>query len=1595
MPTTARINERYERRRVLGQGGMGVVWWAFDHTLNREVSLKTIRDVRDKTALDLFRKECATLASMAHPNIVEIYDIGAMVENGQEVPYFVMPLLRGLTLDKLIETAASRLSVERCVDILLQVCRGLQAAHDKGLVHRDLKPSNIFVLEDDSAKIIDFGVAHLIDVHSTVKHGGTLLYMSPEQVMLKKPTPASDLFSLGVVAFEAITRRRPFEADSKEDLAERILHEMPPPAYQVNSSVSVAISQVIHKAMAKQPYQRFASAKEFGDYLQRAAHNDPIEYFSPARIEPRIQRVRKALEQGEVEFANEIISELESEAVLHPDLASLRKSTDEAVRSKTIQQLLETARRRFEEEEYQLALQKLQEALDLDPANTEAHTLRGDIENKRSSRQIDDWLRLAREHMENHAYGHARQALQSVLQLRPKESKAQQLLSEVDQREQEYQKARTEKESVYNAALEALEKGDLSSALSRLERVLEMDRRAPDTFSPDRAAVYQKLYNKVRSEHDQLVNSYQEARKQLDNGNFAAALTICEEVLKKSPANALFQSLKFDIEDRQRQEVSAYVARVDRAVDAEADLNRKLQLLEEALEKCPEETHFQRSLHTIRSKRDLVESIVAKARAFEGKGQFGEALAQWEILRNIYRQYPGLDVECERVSRRKQHRDRSDVRGRWVQRIDQALNVGDFSRALELCREALGEYTGDAELLALQRTASQELERIAQAEGLLREAETDFAAGNKEHGLQLLRDANHLDPTSSPIRQRLLDLLIGEAKSHIDGDWQQADGYLQEAIDLDPGNALARSLKTLIQDKKHESCVTDALSRARAFQAKADLPQAIAVLDEALQQYPDDTRLTQLRTQLKRSQKDAARVASRKLDVEELRTIQREAETVFNKDELESLFVKTQALATRYRDDDEFKAVTDALRERLERSRKPAADLDTDKPEVIAKTPPPPPPPRPPRPAAAPPAPPWYTAIGPFFSKLQARVIESFRDIVRVFHGQLPMSRLAIPAVLLAAALLLMVRVLQVYLPKNQEPPSATTSVAPPPPVEGPVEPPPITVDAPVPKPAVQVVAEMERAEVSIDGVPLDSKGSGLFVFSTIPDGEHTLQITSPDGVGASIRAEFKSNSLPNVLELKGNRARVFAAATYNGAGQFFASSEGQKVGFAMDEAASEELGPSGLTRDNLGTAGSKVVSVQYGAEQPIQHQLELGQNPKLFVALTPDAPNGTLEIVAGGATDVQVFINGRPRRYVPLRGSLYMGLIPGTIQVRVERPGYYPSEEQTVQLQRDKTRKLQFDLRPIPKVGKLAIRNGAGAEVSVGEQDGHRVGSDGTLTINVNPGRHKVHIARQGFRTVTREIEFKAGDSEEIDVSKLNFEALVVSGQVTFQGSPAAAEIRLSSADGRTSPARVNTPISLRAGKYTYQITAPGYDSYTGDFELKTGDPQTISFSMKKVAEPEPAKPTVGGMSGWNNAPEWKLSPNGYYVKKGNAQSTYSTSAAGTFSFTVPCSTKRILGMGGDCKSRIFLIGSPQGDLSFDITESKIRRKEGNQGEVDRPFSSKIANEMQITVRTTKSGVTLQINGTSVDSIEGDYTNARFGISQIDRMKDFQHSAR
>src|SRR5271167_4740473 len=895
---------RYEVRQVLGQGGMGLVYRAYDPVVRREVAVKTILDIPDPASVQLFYKECDVLASMSHPNIVEIFDIGEFEEEGKKKPYFVMPLLPGATLDRFIRKASHRLTVERTIDIISQTCRGLQAAHERGLVHRDLKPSNIFVMEDDSVKIIDFGVAHMADAHTTRAQKGTLLYMSPEQIELKPLTAASDIFSLSVVCYEALTGRNPFQRARADEVVDAILHQIPPLATELNATVTQPVSRVLHKAMAKQSWHRFASARDFGDTLNKALRNEPIEFFDPERTRPRLQRATKALEEGDFQFAGEILGELEAEGHMDNSIGSLRRQLDGAIRRKTLSQLLEAARARFEEEEDPLALQKLQEALQIEPDNAAALALKSKIENRRGERQIENWYRLARQHIDNHAYGHAREALQNVLQLRPKEARALQLLAEVDRQEQEYKKLRQEKEKLHQAAMDAWQKGDVSSALAKLGVVLELDRRAPDSINRESGTTYQSFYNEVRSEHDSMNTAYADARRHLTERNFGKAMASCQAYLVKYPTNAIFQALKYDIEEQQRQELSALVASVDRQVEAEPDLDKRVNILREALDLHPDETHFERALRLVKDKRDLVNSIVARAHHHEEEGAFSDALNDWEILRTIYSQYPGLKFEVERLQKRREQQSRIEAKTRLVEQIDACLHSSDYARALTLLEHASAEFPDDAELAQLEKLAKDGLQRATEAHRLMTEGQELCAQNRFPDGIKLLKEAYELDEHNTLTRAVFSNALVEQARLVAESNWQEADRLARQAFDLNPSHPLSKTVRTLILDQKKEQIVGECLSQARTLQAAGDLAGSLSRIEEALAAYPRELRLVQIQETVVRELQTQRRQMRRR-DLEELRRMEREAETITDPAVKQVFGDRVQVLAGKYRDDEE------------------------------------------------------------------------------------------------------------------------------------------------------------------------------------------------------------------------------------------------------------------------------------------------------------------------------------------------------------------------------------------------------------------------------------------------------------------------------------------------------------------------------------------------------------------------------------------------------------------------------------------------------------------------------------------------------------------
>jgi serine/threonine-protein kinase len=261
------VDGKYYVVGLIGRGGQSIVFEAVHTTLGQRVALKFLAKEPNKNALRRFEQEARVAASLAHPNICRSYDLGVL-ETGTR--YIVMERLQGMSLCSMINRDGV-LAPHLAVDLTSQVLSGLAAAHESNIVHRDIKPGNVFVElvagVGPTAKVLDFGLAKVFGRGSTIRTTmgtriGTPGYMSPEQVQGQTIDARSDLFSIGVMLYEVLTGRRPFQGKSGPDLAASILRDTPRPLFMVRPGLPGSLEPIVQRALAKDPGSRYASAEE-------------------------------------------------------------------------------------------------------------------------------------------------------------------------------------------------------------------------------------------------------------------------------------------------------------------------------------------------------------------------------------------------------------------------------------------------------------------------------------------------------------------------------------------------------------------------------------------------------------------------------------------------------------------------------------------------------------------------------------------------------------------------------------------------------------------------------------------------------------------------------------------------------------------------------------------------------------------------------------------------------------------------------------------------------------------------------------------------------------------------------------------------------------------------------------------------------------------------------------------------------------------------------------------------------------------------------------------------------------------------------------
>jgi serine/threonine-protein kinase len=259
------LNDRYQLDKQLGEGGMAIVYQASDLMLERTIAVKILRKdfSKSKAFQERFKEEAQAAANLTHPNIVTVHDFG--FDNDRL--FIVMEYVPGTDLKQIIKKSGS-LPVDHASRLFIQACAGIGYAHRAGLIHCDIKPHNMLITPDHRLKVTDFGIARAL---ASIKHDeqsqaiwGSPAYFSPEQAAGRAPSPASDVYSLGIVLFEMLTGELPFTDPSPQELALLHRYETPPSPREINPEISTELEDIIIKVLSKEPSSRYRTADQLG-----------------------------------------------------------------------------------------------------------------------------------------------------------------------------------------------------------------------------------------------------------------------------------------------------------------------------------------------------------------------------------------------------------------------------------------------------------------------------------------------------------------------------------------------------------------------------------------------------------------------------------------------------------------------------------------------------------------------------------------------------------------------------------------------------------------------------------------------------------------------------------------------------------------------------------------------------------------------------------------------------------------------------------------------------------------------------------------------------------------------------------------------------------------------------------------------------------------------------------------------------------------------------------------------------------------------------------------------------------------------------------
>jgi tetratricopeptide (TPR) repeat protein len=627
---------------VIGAGGMGIVFRAHDPAIGRTVAIKMLKKTETSGATGLFdrffSREMKSTGSLNHKNIVTVFDSGEQDGN----PYLVMEYLDGEPISKLISERRAFTLVDK-LDVVIQICDGLQYAHDRNIIHRDVKPANVILLADGTVKIVDFGVARIAGRESSILQTGQLVgslsYMSPEQINSLPIDARSDIFSSGVLLYELLTYELPFKGADAASTFVKILREDPLPLSHHLRDFPPTLQTALNRALAKNVNERFQTAEEFGFDLL-AVQRDLKE----AMVSECMRRADAAMQRGDLDRARDQLLDVirldRQNERANRLLREVRKALQRQQRSSQVDQMRSQAQVALAGLQYEEALACADQALRLDPTDPDSIRLCDDIRSAISrAKAVREALNRAESALFAGDFDEAKEAVEESMRLAPSDSEARALASVVNKELAERSRRRRVQEFV-DQARRGIAERKFTDALDALHRAEELD--------PSDSNVRELLQWAQRGqEQEKKRRSLQEITDQIEKalhaGDFSSACTISEMGLQRFPEESTLLRLRA-ISEKQRDiaERRQFVHDQSLAVKVltnDGKLSEAVQILNAALRRYPGEPNLESLLALTkgeieRHKAELEETARLKAiqiAEMEARSRLTQQALNWSI----------------------------------------------------------------------------------------------------------------------------------------------------------------------------------------------------------------------------------------------------------------------------------------------------------------------------------------------------------------------------------------------------------------------------------------------------------------------------------------------------------------------------------------------------------------------------------------------------------------------------------------------------------------------------------------------------------------------------------------------------------------------------------------------------------------------------------------------------------------------------------------------------------------------------------------------------------------------------------------------------